>query len=136
MLEALMFSLSGLPAFAAYFGLAALLLALFARIYSWITPHDEMELIRANNAAAAVAFGGAMVGFALPLASAVKGAVSLPDMALWGLVALLVQLSLFWILQWIKGLSERITQGEIAAGIFAAALAIAVGLLNAAAMSY
>lgn len=129
--------LSGLPAFVAYFLLAAVLLAVFARVYSWITPHHEFDLIRENNAAAAIAFGGALIGFALPLASAITHSISWLDSLLWGSVALVVQLALFAVLQWLLGgLSERIQRGEIAAGIFAASAAIAIGLLNAASMSY
>ena len=54
MLDTALTSLAGLPAFAAYFALAVILLLLFIRIYSWVTPHDEFGLIRANNAAAAI----------------------------------------------------------------------------------
>ena len=64
MLETALSSLSGLPAFLIYFVLAIALLFMFTLMYTWITPHNELELIRANNAAAAIAFGGALVGFA------------------------------------------------------------------------
>ncbi|HSG50613.1 MAG TPA: DUF350 domain-containing protein, partial [Rheinheimera sp.] len=89
MLDTALTSLQGLPAFAAYFALAILLLLVFVRIYTWVTPHDEFALIRANNVAAAVAFGGAIIGFAWPLASAVTHSLSLLDCAIWGGVALL-----------------------------------------------
>ena len=62
----LLASIAGLPEFLSFFFLAILLLVLFARIYTWLTPHDEVALIKANNPAAAVAFGGALIGFAGP----------------------------------------------------------------------
>lgn len=137
MLETTLSSLNGLPAFLAYFAMAIVLLLLFIRIYTWVTPQDELALIRANNVAAALAFGGALIGFALPLASAITNSMSLLDCAVWGAVALVVQILTFVVLRVaIKQLPERINQGEVATGSFVAASAIAVGLINAACMTY
>lgn len=137
MLDTAFTSLAGLPAFAAYFALAIVLLLLFVRLYTWVTPHDEFALIRANNAAAAIAFAGAIIGFAWPLASAITHSMSLLDCAIWGGVALVVQVLTFMISSAaLKQLPQRITQGELAAGIFSAGCSITVGMLNAACMSY
>lgn len=137
MLATTMSSLNGLPPFLAYFAVAILLVLVFIRIYTWVTPHDELELIRANNPAAALAFGGAMLGFALPLSSAITNSLSILDCAIWGAVALVVQVITFLVLRFtLQQLEERIKQGEIASGIFSAAVAIAVGMINAACMSY
>ena len=137
MLETTLSSLAGLPAFLAYFALAVALVLVFIRIYTWVTPQDELALIRANNSAAALAFGGALIGFAWPLASAITHSLSLLDCAIWGAVALVVQVLTFVVLRFsLKQLPERIAQGELAAGAFSAAVAIAVGMLNAACMSY
>ena len=86
-------SLSGLPAFLSYFATAIGLLALFLAVYVFITPYREITLIREGNAAAAASLGGAVLGFVLPLASAITHSVSLPDMAVWGLIALVVTAS-------------------------------------------
>ena len=137
MLDTAFTSLAGLPAFAAYFALAIVLLLVFVRLYTWVTPHDEFGLIRANNAAAAIAFAGAIIGFAWPLASAITHSMSLLDCAIWGGVALVVQVVTFVISSAaLKQLPQRITQGELAAGIFSAGCSITVGMLNAACMSY
>lgn len=137
MLDTALTSLTGLPAFAAYFALAMVLLLLFIRLYTWVTPHDEFALIRANNAAAAIAFGGALIGFAWPLASAITHSMSLLDCAIWGAVALAVQVLTFVVSSAaLKQLPQRISQGELAAGIFSAACSVTVGMLNAACMSY
>jgi putative membrane protein len=136
MLETTLSSLTGLPPFLAYFAMAVLLVLIFVRVYTWVTPHDELVLIRANNAAAALAFGGAVIGFALPLSSAITHSMSLLDCAVWGAVALVVQVLTFVVLRIaIKQLPERITQGELATGILAAAVAISIGFINAACMS-
>ena len=91
MLETTLSSLAGVPAFLAYFALAILMLLIFIRRYTWVTPHDELALIRENNSAASVAFGGALIGFSLPLSSAITHSLSLLDCALWGTIALIVQ---------------------------------------------
>ena len=44
------------------------LLGLGATVYAWLTPWKEIRLIREGNAAAAVAFGGVLLGLAIPLA--------------------------------------------------------------------
>jgi putative membrane protein len=136
-LDAVSASLAGLPPFLMYFSLAILLVLLFMRIYTWITPHHEWDLIRDNNPAAAIAFGGALIGFSLPLSSAITQSMSLLDCAVWGAVALIIQLLTFMIVRLLlSSLSKRIIKGEVAAGIFTAACAIAVGLINAASMTY
>lgn len=137
MLETTLLSLSGLPAFLAHFAVAIILVLVFVRIYTWVTPQDELALIRADNASASLAFGGALIGFALPLSSAITHSMSLLDCVLWGAVALVVQVLTFFVLRVvIRQLPERITQGEIATGILSAATAISVGILNAACMTY
>ena len=68
MLDALRLSLnaSAVTGFILYISVALLLFWLFQFIYTRITPHKEFELIRAGNTSAAVALGGAIVGFAIP----------------------------------------------------------------------
>lgn len=137
MLNTALTSLAGIPSFLAYFLLAVILLLLFIRLYTRVTPHDEFTLIRADNPAAAIAFGGALVGFAWPLASAITHSMSLLDCAIWGAVALVVQVLTFLLSSAaLKQLPQRITQGELAAGIYSAGCSITVGILNAACMSY
>ncbi len=129
--------LSGLPAFGAYFGLALLLLAVFVLIYLRITPYREIHLIRDGNVAAAASLGGALIGFAIPLASSIEHSVALLDMLLWALVALVAQIAAFVIARLcVPALSRNIEQGQVASGVFLGSVAIAIGLLNAASMSW
>lgn len=130
-------SLAGLPAFLSYFGVAIALLIAFCAIYAQITPHHEFALIKQNKPAAAIAFGGSVLGFCLPLHAAITNSVSLIDCAVWGGVALVVQLLAFFVLRlFVPGLPQRIANDETAAGGFVAAVSVGVGLLNAASMSY
>lgn len=129
-------SLAGLPAFLSYFALAIGLLLSFCVIYVLVTPHREFTLIKDNKGAAALAFGGSLLGFCLPLQAAMKVSVSLLDFALWGAIALAVQLLAFFALRLVlNDLPQRISRNETAAGGFVAAVSVAVGILNAASMS-
>ena len=51
-----------------------MLIVAYLYIYTWITAHDEFELIRNNMPGAAIALGLSMIGFALPLTSAIAHA--------------------------------------------------------------
>ena len=87
-----MTSISGLPEFLLYLATASVLIGLYLLVYTLATAHSEVALIRQDVAAAAVALGFSLVGFALPLAVAIYNAQSLLDCAVWGLVALVVQI--------------------------------------------
>lgn len=130
-------SLALLPSFLEYFTLAVVLTVAFSAIYVRVTPHRELALIRSSNIAAATSFSGALVGFAIPLASAIAHSVDLVDCAIWGFVALIVQILVFFAARLlIRDLPARIERDERGAAIFAAALSAGVGLLNAACMTY
>ena len=132
-----MASLQGLGSFVLYFGASLLAAAAYVLIYMAVTPHHEAKLIQAGNAAAAVSLGGALLGFTLPLASAVVNSVSLLDMAIWSAIALVAQLGAFLAASLLlRGLSKRIEAGDLAAGFAVASISVAVGLLNAASMTY
>ena len=138
MLEALSISLNkaAVLGFVTYLLGAAVLFALFQFIYTRITPHKEFELIRSGNVAAAIALGGAVIGFAIPASNVIAYSVSLLDFVVWAVIAAFVQLLAFLMTSLVlKGTSERIKKGEIAAGIYVAAVAISVGMLNAACMT-
>ncbi len=123
--------------FLIFFVIAIALLAAFTWIYVKVTPYKEIELIRAGNTAAAISLSGAMLGFALPLASTVANAVNLIDLLLFAVLAAVVQLVVFvFVRMLMPGLSGAIVDGEVAPATFLAAASISVGLLNAAALVY
>ncbi|WP_416305419.1 DUF350 domain-containing protein [Neptunicella sp. SCSIO 80796] len=138
-MDQILTSLSGLGNFALYFISAIILLFVFKILYAFVTPHDEWKLVKQDkSAAAAIGFGGAMVGFSLALASAASNSTHLIDFIVWGAVALIAQLFAFALLRFtfMPKIAERISNNETSAGIMLAAMSIAVGLLNAACMSY
>jgi putative membrane protein len=130
-------SLSTLPAFCAYMLTAVGLTALYAVLYTAITPHPEWTLLRRGNLSAALAFGGSLLGFVIPLASAIAHSASLADCAIWGCVALVVQvLAFFGIRLVLPGLSRQIVADRPGPAAAAAVFFLAVGILNAACMVY
>jgi putative membrane protein len=136
-MDILQHSIGGLPAFLLYLATSLALLALFVVIYIWITPYHELKLIREGNVAAAASLSGTILGFVIPLAHAVALSVNLADMALWGLIALVVQLLVFFaVTRLIPGIARDIPAGRVAPGILLGTLSLGTGILNAACMTY
>lgn len=130
-------SLAGLPSFLLYVVVGLALVVVFGMVYVRVTPHDEIALIRQNNAAAALSFGLSILGFAIPLASAIAHSVSVADMMIWGLVALLVQIGAYFAVRLMfPDISKHIADGEVGAGLSLGIASLAAGLINAASMTY
>jgi putative membrane protein len=111
--------------------------AVFVALYMAITSHHEASLIRKGNVAASISLGGAVLGFTVPLASAIISSVSLLDMAVWAVIALVVQLVVFKAIDVaLSGISSHIEEGNIAAAITLATASLAIGIINAASMTY
>ena len=136
-MEILKHSVRGVDDFLLYLAASLALVALFVFIYTRITPYKEFTLIREGNVAAAASLSGTILGFVIPLAYSVAQSVNLADMALWGLIALVVQLLVFFaVTRIIPTLARDIPEGKVAPGILLGALSLATGILNAACMTY
>ena len=123
--------------FLAYLAVSLALLAAFVAIYIRVTPYREIALIREGNMAAAYSLSGSIVGFAIPLTSAIQHSVGLGDMAIWGMIALLVQVAAFIVARLVfPAIVTDIPAGKQSVGFVAGALALGVGMLNAACMTY
>lgn len=124
--------INSLPAFAGFFATAVVLLVAFVLLYDLITPYSEFTLIRDGNTAAAITLGGAILGFALPIAVSVAVSHNLYAMIGWAVIAGAVQLLAYVAARLaLPRINEAIPQGKIAAGVFLASLSIGVGILNA-----
>lgn len=130
-------SLAGLPAFLVYFctGLIAVVLYLF--VYTRITPHNEFKLIRENDTAAAIALGLSLLGFVLPVVSAIVHSANVIDCLIWSVIALIVQVAVYFAARIpVPNLSARIAEGDLAPAIWLGLASLAAGALNAASMTY
>ena len=134
--RAVAISMSGLPAFLLYFIVGSALIAVFAALYLRFTAHDEIALIRAGNLSAAIAFGGNLAGFAIPLEKAISQASSVADCMLWSLAAMLIQFAVYGLSRvLIPGLSEKIEQDRLPSAVLLAVMAMIGGTLAAASMT-
>ena len=130
-------SLAGLPAFLLYFCIGLIAIMTYLLVYTWITPHDEFKLIRENDPAAAIALGLSLLGFVLPLGSAIAHSVSVLDCLIWSAIGLTVQVAVFYVVKIpVPNLSTRIAGGELAPAIWLGLSSLAAGVLNAACMTY
>ena len=128
---------TGAIAFVVAFGIAGVFALAFKYAYQWITPHNEKALIREGNTAAAVVLGGAILGYVIPLASALAQTHSLLEFAAWALLAGVIQIAVFWVVRRValRDVSARIERGEMACAIYLASLSVAVGVINAGCMT-
>jgi putative membrane protein len=121
-------SLAGLPAFLVYFctGIVAVVAYLF--VYTRVTPHDEFQLI---------ALGLSLLGFVLPVVSAIAHSANVVDCLIWSAIALIVQIVVYFIVKIpVPNLSGRIAAGDLAPAIWLGLASLAAGALNAASMIY
>jgi putative membrane protein len=129
--------LATLPNFLVYLAIGIALLAAFMLVYAWLTPQRELPLIRQGNVSAGIVFGGTLLGFALPLASAIAHSVNVIDLALWGAIACIVQALASLVLRLlIRDLRAHVEADRVSVAITMASLKLAMGLLNAAAIVY
>jgi putative membrane protein len=127
---------TGFPVTLLHVGVGLGILTAGAALYALLTPHREIQLIRDGNPAAALSFGGVLVGLALPLAFALAASTSLLELVLWGATAVILQLALFWLTDLVLvGLPQRIREGEVAAAALLVAAKLAVAVILAAAVT-
>ena len=126
-----------LPAFLVYFCTALVCVVAYLFVYTRVTPHDEFQLIRDNDPAAAIALGLSLLGFVLPVVSAIAHSANVWDCLIWALIALIVQITVYFLVRVpVPNLSARIASGELAAAIWLGLSSLAAGALNAACMIY
>lgn len=127
---------TGFPLTLLHAGVTLLILIVGAALYALLTPHREIQLIREGNTAAAVSFGGVLVGLAIPLAVSLTSSTSLIDIAIWGATTLAVQLAVFRLTDlMLHGLPQRIQEGEVSAAALLVGAKLATALILAAAVA-
>jgi len=127
---------SGVPVLLLHFATTLVLLGLGVAGYMAITPFHEPTLVAKGNVAAGIVLAGTVIALAIPLAATLATSAVWLDIALWGLVALLLQLMTFAIASIvIRRLRDMIEAGNIAAALMLVGIQVAVALLNAGAMA-
>ena len=115
---------------------AVAMVMVFFAIYTRLTPYDEVELIRNGNHAAALSLGGTLIGFSLPLASALLNYGDYYQFLGWGGGAMLIQVLVFHVTTRLLRMSkEQIEADNSAFGVLLGSISIAIGLVNAGSVS-
>ncbi|MEZ5945543.1 MAG: DUF350 domain-containing protein [Hyphomonas sp.] len=121
------------PRFLIWSASAGVLLIIASTIYVLLTPWKEMALVRQGNTAAGVALAGAIGGLAIPISSTLASSVSLFDLLIWGVIALILQLIVYRLVDLLLGdVPKRIENEEMGAAIFLAGTKISSALILAA----
>ncbi|HXR85341.1 MAG TPA: DUF350 domain-containing protein [Stellaceae bacterium] len=127
---------AGFPVLLVQLATTTVLFVIGVAIYVRLTPYRELTLIRQGNVAAAITLSGQMLALAIPLGAMLAHSVNLPDIVLWGVVALILQLIAFATAAvLVRDLRHAIERGEIAPALVLATAQIVAGIFNAAAMS-
>jgi putative membrane protein len=127
---------AGAPVLLLHVGIALAILIIGTVIYVWMTPWEDLKLVREGNTAAGIALGGIILGLGIPIAACIPGAVSHWDILFWGVVTLILQMVTFKVLDFIlRGLPSRIESGEVGAAIVLTAAKLSVAAIVAAAVS-
>jgi putative membrane protein len=116
--------------------LAAVLLAVFFKAYTWMTPFDEVKLIRQGNQAAALSLGGALIGFSITIGSALMHTADYREFAAWAFGAMVVQMLAYAITTRVLNMSkDQIEANNAAFGGLLGAISISIGVINGACIS-
>lgn len=125
----------GFPHFLIHGAVTLAMLIAGCTVHVLMTPMKEMDLIRAGNTAAGVALAGVILGLAIPMTASLASALSLPDLVIWGLVAILLQMLAFRAADLIlRDLPKRIERDELGAALVLAAVKLATAMVMAAAL--
>ena len=128
--------LAGLPVLIIHLAVTTGIFVFGLAVYLWVTPYHELQLVRQGNVAAAITGSGAMLALVVPLGATMANSVSVPDILLWGVVAIVLQLIAFAVVAIaLRELSQAIERGDIAPALVLAATQLSTGILNAAAMA-
>ena len=128
--------LAGLPVLIVHLAVTTGIFIVGLAVYLWVTPYHELRLVRQGNVAAAITASGAMLALVVPLGATMANSVSVPDILLWGVVEIVLQLIAFAAVAIVlRELSQAIERGDIAPALVLAATQLSTGILNAAAMS-
>jgi putative membrane protein len=126
--------ITALPYTLAYLGVAVSLLSAFVFLYTKVTPHSEVKLIREGNSAAALQLSGSIIGFVIAISSVIFNSINIPDVIVWSCIALVIQLGAFMVLNKFLGISNEIKNNNVACGLFIGAISLAIGIIQAVCM--
>ena len=127
---------SGFPITLLHAGMSFGLLILGCALFLILSRFKVISRISEGNSAAAVSFGGVILGLAIPLSMSLNASTSLIEIGVWGAATIAVQLLAFWLIdRLLSGLPQRIADGEVAAAVLLVAAKLSVAIILAAAVA-
>ena len=127
--------ITGLPFLISHLFITLCLLFIGITSYIFLTPIKEFKLIKDGNISASISFSGALLGIGIPLASSLSVSNSMLEIIIWGLTAIVLQLLCFKVTDtFLKDLSKRIEDDQLATSILLFSIKISVSLINSAAI--
>jgi putative membrane protein len=127
---------SGFPVTLLHAGVSLLILVIGVAIYGVLSPIKEVLLIREGSTAATIAFSGAILGLAIPLAVSLTASASWIEITLWGVSLVFIQLLVFRVIDLLlTGIPQRVRDGETDAAVLLGAARIGAALILAAAVA-
>ena len=127
--------ITGLPFLISHLFITLCLLFIGITSYIFLTPIKELKLIKDGNISASISFSGALLGIGIPLASSLSVSNSILEIIIWGVTAIVLQLLCFKVTDtFLKDLSKRIEDNQLATSILLFSIKISVSLINSAAI--
>ena len=127
--------ITGLPFLVSHLFITLCLLFIGITSYIFLTPIKELKLIKNGNISASISFSGALLGIGIPLASSLSVSNSILEIVIWGLTAIVLQLLCFKVTDtFLKDLSKRIEDDQLATSILLFSIKISDSLINSAAI--
>ena len=127
--------ITGLPFLVSHLFITLCLLFIGITSYIFLTPIKELKLIKNGNISASISFSGALLGIGIPLASSLSVSNSILEIIIWGLTAIFLQLLCFKVTdRFLKDLSGRIEDNQLAPSILLFSIKISVSLIISAAI--
>lgn len=125
--------------FLSYLGVGLVLLIVGTFLFEITTKNKEFKLISQGNKTAAYVLGGKVLGLSIVLYSAIANSISLIDMVIWGSIAILAQIIVFYLAEILTptfSLNEAIEKDNQAVGLFLLILSVSIGLTIAGSLTY
>lgn len=115
---------------------AGLLLFVFFLMYTWLTPFEELTLVRRGNVAAALTLGGALAGFSMTVASGLIHTDALTSFLGWSAAAAVIQLVTYLLVSRLLHMSKQQIEGNnVAFGVLMASISVSIGAISAGALA-
>jgi putative membrane protein len=126
--------------FVIYLAVSLVLFLIGTYVFKLVTPYSERAQIKSGNTAVTLKLLGKMAGLVVVLQSAIRSSINLVDLAIWAVIAILIQIILHLVIEYVftrnTSLAKEVENGNVAVGLFLGGVSVLVGLIVAAAISY